>query len=143
MKKKEENAKENPNGRRAVTTEDDGKPKCMGCFGAGDEGECCNTCEQVRAAYRKKGWAFDPSGVEQCIKEGFVVDVLQQHDAKEGCNIYGYVEVPTVAGRLVFAPGSGFQHAVSHVDDVAAFTLSKLNMTHRINSLSFGHTYPV
>ena len=27
---------------------------------------CCNTCEDVRKAYRTKGWALkDPDGIEQ------------------------------------------------------------------------------
>ena len=33
------------------------------CFGAGFDGECCRTCEDVRAAYRRKGWRFDASAV--------------------------------------------------------------------------------
>ncbi len=34
---------------------------CGDCYGAGDDKQCCNTCEQVKAAYRKKGWAFASS----------------------------------------------------------------------------------
>ncbi len=26
--------------------------RCMDCYGAGEPGECCNTCESVRNAYR-------------------------------------------------------------------------------------------
>ena len=27
---------------------------------------CCNTCEEVRQAYLRKGWSFnDPNGIEQ------------------------------------------------------------------------------
>lgn len=30
------------------------------CYGAETEGlTCCNTCEDVREAYRRKGWAFN------------------------------------------------------------------------------------
>lgn len=40
---------------------------CGSCFGADpNPAACCNTCEQVREAYRKKGWAFsDPEHIEQ------------------------------------------------------------------------------
>ena len=42
--------------------------KCLSCYGAEDfEGQCCNTCDEVREAYRKRGWALGPSSnVEQC-----------------------------------------------------------------------------
>ena len=35
------------------------KDGCGSCYGAGEEGECCNTCADIRNAYRKKGWAFN------------------------------------------------------------------------------------
>ena len=28
---------------------------CGSCFGAGEEGECCNTCDDVKRAYQRKG----------------------------------------------------------------------------------------
>ena len=32
-----------------------------------DDNECCNTCNEVRAAYRRKGWAFTlGTSIEQC-----------------------------------------------------------------------------
>ena len=32
----------------------------LSCYGAETEGlMCCNTCEDVREAYRRKGWAFN------------------------------------------------------------------------------------
>ena len=44
---------------------EDGKPvrrkqtvkrrKCGNCYGAGEEGQCCNTCYDVKVAYDKKG----------------------------------------------------------------------------------------
>lgn len=33
------------------------------CYGAGASGECCKTCQDVRVAYRRKGWKFNPSGI--------------------------------------------------------------------------------
>ena len=32
---------------------------CGSCYGAGEAGECCNSCGDIRNAYRKKGWAFN------------------------------------------------------------------------------------
>ena len=86
-------------------TESDGaddpeKPKCGDCFGAGADGECCNTCEAVRAAYRTKGWDFRPEGIPQCEKEGITSAMLMGGDrigralkadkySSEGCIISG------------------------------------------------------
>jgi hypothetical protein len=41
-----------------VTTVSD----CQSCYGAESAvHKCCPTCEDVKAAYRVKGWSFDPS----------------------------------------------------------------------------------
>lgn len=122
---------------------------CGSCYGAGGEGVCCNTCEEVREVYKKKGcvasngtgimptililfgcgygnaharvgvypctclpltsslrsctanvnvsllhaclepmlslrrWQFNMAGVEQCSREGFYGDVMEQLNAGE------------------------------------------------------------
>lgn len=33
------------------------------CYGAGGEGECCRTCADIKAAYRRKGWRLIPAAV--------------------------------------------------------------------------------
>lgn len=36
--------------------------------------KCCNTCEDVREAYRRKGWALTSfEGIVQCDREGIFV----------------------------------------------------------------------
>eukprot|EP01052_Picozoa_sp_SAG31_P053359 SAG31_NODE_13643_length_855_cov_4.900419_2_plen_106_part_00 len=35
---------------------------CGSCYGAAGPDECCNTCEDVKNAYRKKGWSFEGQG---------------------------------------------------------------------------------
>jgi len=55
------------------------KPTCGDCFGADPpEGkQCCDTCEEVQEAYRKKGWAFIPDKVQQVRYESSqIVEVL-------------------------------------------------------------------
>jgi endoplasmic reticulum-Golgi intermediate compartment protein 3 len=116
---------------------------CGDCYGAGGPNQCCNTCEEVRTLYKRKGWQFNMDGVEQCKREGFFGDITAQATAKEGCNVYGHLEVPKVPGNLHFAPSHSVQHAYSQVQDLMAFTLSTFNISHRINSLSFGPYYPV
>ena len=91
--------------------------KCGNCYGAGEEGEvraawsrgsgvvggvrggftpthgpstqsqCCNTCEEVREAYKRKGWAFIGLNVEQCQEEAAAAFPVA--DAEEGCNVHG------------------------------------------------------
>jgi hypothetical protein len=48
---------------------------CGACYGGipGTTG-CCNSCEEVRDAYNRKGWAFsDPDSIEQVILFLFLV----------------------------------------------------------------------
>ncbi|KAK6167933.1 hypothetical protein SNE40_021856 [Patella caerulea] len=116
--------------------------RCESCYGAEtEELKCCNTCENVREAYRKKGWAFNnPESIEQCNREGWTEKMKAQKD--EGCKVYGYLEVNKVAGNFHFAPGKSFQQHHVHVHDLQAFGGQKFNLSHRINHLSFGQDYP-
>lgn len=50
--------------------------------------QCCNTCEEVREAYRIRGWAFaNPEGIVQCNQEGFSQQLSDA--AGEGCQVRG------------------------------------------------------
>ncbi|KAL5493242.1 hypothetical protein EMCRGX_G014389 [Ephydatia muelleri] len=116
--------------------------KCGSCYGAETEGlMCCNTCEDVREAYRRKGWAFNnPKGIEQCTKEGWTDKMMEQMN--EGCKVYGFLEVSKVAGNMHFAPGKSFQQHSMHVHDLQPFGMKMFNMSHHIHRLSFGEEYP-
>jgi len=113
---------------------------CGSCYGAAEE--CCNTCESVREAYRKKGWGFtNLNKIEQCIREGFEDKLKSQKE--EGCRIYGYLLVNKVAGNFHIAPGKSFQLNHQHVHDMEIFRLgSYFNLSHHINRLSFGTEFP-
>ena len=115
---------------------------CGSCYGSEQTPEqCCNTCDEVREAYRLKGWAFsDPDGIEQCAKEGFSENLRLQSD--EGCKIYGSLDVNKVAGNFHFAPGKSFQHGNMHVHDLMPFHTKKFDMSHKITKLSFGEAFP-
>ncbi|KAH9496622.1 Endoplasmic reticulum-Golgi intermediate compartment protein 3 [Bulinus truncatus] len=116
--------------------------RCESCYGAEtDEHKCCNTCDEVREGYRKKGWALqDPDAIEQCKREGWSQKLEAQKN--EGCQLVGYLEVNKVAGNFHIAPGKSFQQKHVHVHDMQAFAGQKFNVTHRINHLSFGTDYP-
>ena len=70
---------------------------CGSCYGAETpERKCCNNCNDVREAYRLKTWKFDPRGIEQC-RDGLGSEV-EERALKEGCQIYGYLDVNRVGG---------------------------------------------
>lgn len=87
---------------------------CGSCYGAETPGkQCCNTCEDVREAYRLKGWAFsDPHSIKQCVDEGWTNQISEQKD--EGCRVHGSIDVSKVAGNFHFAPGKSFQQHSVH-----------------------------
>eukprot|EP00088_Acartia_fossae_P067311 TRINITY_DN839_c0_g1_i10.p1 TRINITY_DN839_c0_g1~~TRINITY_DN839_c0_g1_i10.p1 ORF type:complete len:390 (-),score=51.13 TRINITY_DN839_c0_g1_i10:314-1483(-) len=112
-------------------------PACGSCYGAETEThKCCNTCEDVKHLYLKKGWKFVPTTIEQCRGEQF--SVSEQKALKEGCQIYGYLEVNRVGGSFHIAPGRSFSINHVHVHDVQPYSSSDFNMTHTIRHLSFG-----
>jgi len=117
-------------------------PDCGSCYGAETPRlNCCRTCEDVREAYRLKGWSFtNPEKIGQCIKESWVDNMESQKD--EGCLIYGFLLVNKVAGNFHFAPGKSFQQHSMHVHDILPLKGVKFNLTHRIGKLSFGKEFP-
>ncbi|KAK2166251.1 hypothetical protein LSH36_40g05030 [Paralvinella palmiformis] len=58
--------------------------RCESCYGA--------ESEELKDAYRKKGWAFNNAmDIEQCKRDGWIDKIEEQKN--EGCRIYGYIEV--------------------------------------------------
>ncbi|XP_057488856.1 uncharacterized protein LOC130774830 [Actinidia eriantha] len=115
---------------------------CGSCFGAEmSDDECCNSCEEVREAYRKRGWGMtNPDLIDQCKREGFVQKVKDEEG--EGCNIHGSLEVSKVAGTFHFAPGKSFHQSNIHLHELLAFQSDIYNISHKINRLAFGEYFP-
>ncbi|XP_062077165.1 uncharacterized protein LOC133782035 [Humulus lupulus] len=114
---------------------------CGSCFGAeASDDECCNSCEEVREAYRKKGWAMTNTDlIDQCKREGFIQKIRDEDG--EGCNIEGSLEVNKVAGSFHFAPGKSF-HQNMFLQDLLALQTDTHNISHKINKLAFGDYFP-
>ncbi|CAG9784479.1 unnamed protein product [Diatraea saccharalis] len=114
------------------------KVECGSCYGAAfNESQCCNTCEDVKEAYRLRRWALpNLSTIEQCKGD----ESIERTNLalKEGCQIYGYMEVNRVGGSFHIAPGKSFTINHVHVHDVQPFSSSAFNTTHIIKHLSFG-----
>lgn len=126
------------------TAENSTVETCGDCYGAASEAlgiKCCNTCEEVREAYRMRKWAFpDPSTIKQCQNDKSVEKM--KHAFVEGCQIYGYMEVNRVGGSFHIAPGESFSVNHVHVHDVQPYASTQFNMTHKIRHLSFGMNIP-
>jgi hypothetical protein len=116
--------------------------ECGSCYGAETiSGQCCNTCDEVREAYRSKGWAFAfAMHITQCQKEGFMSQLDEQKG--EGCEVAGHLIVNKVAGNYSaasdtaaaaypslgnfhFAPGKSFQQGGFHVHDLMPFNVAR------------------
>jgi endoplasmic reticulum-Golgi intermediate compartment protein 3 len=121
-----------------------GKPGCGSCMGAQlTEDQCCNTCDDVRAAYEKRGWLIvDMHAIPHCAREGKSGLTEGSFNPAEGCNVHGYVEVIKVAGKIHIAPGHSFSFHGRTLHDISAIKDKKINLSHRINMLSFGPHVP-
>ncbi|XVE49571.1 hypothetical protein DITRI_Ditri01bG0092300 [Diplodiscus trichospermus] len=115
---------------------------CGSCFGAEQsDDDCCNSCEEVREAYQRKGWAItNVDLIDQCKREGFFQRIKDEDG--EGCNIHGSLDVNRVAGNFHFAPGKSFHQTNIFLDDLLAFQKDSYNISHRINRLAFGEYFP-
>ena len=116
--------------------------ECGSCYGAEENpGDCCNTCDQVRDAYRKRGWALmGVDNIAQCQKENFAIKM--QEEQHEGCRVSGTLEVSKVAGNFHFAPGKTFSQMGIHLHDLIVLSRTDYNVSHTVNHLSFGLKYP-
>lgn len=95
--------------------DDDTYEECGSCYGAGDEGECCNTCDDVKRAYNLKGWHIqNPDTIEQCKREK-----KTQEAEDEGCNVHGVVALDSGGGSFHLAPGRDHQ-LPSEMTDISA-----------------------
>ena len=139
-------------GAEEMNYNDDDPEECGSCYGAGTDGECCNTCEDVRRAYRTKGWTFQASdeSIAQCAALRKEAKAAKNFDG-EGCNVYGNVELLASGGNLHIAPGASLESLaepnLGMVNDEAWLDLLKgtyesYNVTHTVNKLRFGNSYP-
>jgi hypothetical protein len=139
---------------------------CGRCYGAGTaETRCCQTCDDVRAAYKRKGWALpaDYAKFRQCAHEPYadvfaalgaamqLEEEAEQEAARRravevgaGCRIHGSLDVAKVKGSLSFSPSAAFQHAGAfmQVADLLSFTLRTFNVSHAIHRFDFGPPFP-
>ncbi len=122
---------------------DDEEEQCGSCYGAGDEGECCQSCDDVKRAYNRKGWHLtDLNSIVQCKKES---NVKEGDD--EGCNVHGVVALDSGGGNFHLAPGrdAAQMHDFNSIDNIFELlmkTFEQWNVSHTIHKIRFGDEYP-
>jgi len=118
--------------------------RCGNCYGAQTlRFPCCDTCEEVQEAYRRKGWAFtDLNAIAQCVKEQYLQHLQEQKE--EGCNVRGFLTVGKVAGNINIVPGKFLMQNARYVVDSYIFNKvsGQLNISNVITHLSFGEEFP-
>jgi hypothetical protein len=115
---------------------------CGSCYGAGKQGDCCNTCEELKEAYAAKGWAakaIDGDKSEQCKR---VLDHpdMAAHEG-EGCNLHGVLRVQKVAGNFHIALGSTKSVDGRLIHQFERSDILHFNSSHTIHHLSFGESF--
>ena len=115
---------------------------CGSCYGAGEEDECCNTCDDVKRAYISRGWVLQQvDKVEQC--KGMITS---KEESGEGCNVHGKVALSSGGGNLHLAPNRGLETFGSgeavNIVDVFLRAFEQFNVSHTVNKIRFGDAYP-
>lgn len=133
------------NARAEVIKEKIGK--CGNCYGAGRPGECCQTCDDVKRAYDRVGWRFKSQGILQCSSESYLTTLKEQFAEEGGCQIYGEIELTKSSGHFHIAPHKKLHQSQGEVNminlmDLISFAFDQFNVSHTINSLSFGNQFP-
>lgn len=114
---------------------------CGPCFGAHEkEGQCCQTCDELIEAYKKKMWKYEMViyTAEQCIREGRDKQEPKRMTKGLGCNLSGYTTVNRVAGNFHIAMGEGVDRDGRHVHSFVPEDAPNFNASHTIHELSFG-----
>jgi len=126
-------------------------------------GRCCNSCADVKELFvevngQRAKEQKQHSGGESaakplaqikwedhpiCQHEAVLMDPSRLANIREGCNLFGFLEVNKVAGNFHVAPGKAFQSAQGQlVHEFKPFDTHTYNISHTIHSLSFGVHYP-
>ncbi|KAK9047018.1 hypothetical protein V6N11_052882 [Hibiscus sabdariffa] len=133
---------------------------CGSCYGAeAADDDCCNSCEDVREAYRKKGWALsNPDLVDQtlwwdrklCLPLASLILTVTLDPTPEalfGCQLPRWLGVViyliiSARGRVFFRRSRMKRQSNIHVHDLLAFQKDSFNISHKINRLAFGDYFP-
>ena len=106
--------------------------ECGSCYGM--KSGCCNTCKDVKRAFKEKGRPIPPlSTIKQCKQD--VVSYANIKDEK--CHIYGTVVVPSTHGTILFATGDSCDDE-KNTSVALGISMDDFNLTHKINAFYMG-----
>jgi|Transcript_72870 hypothetical protein len=114
--------------------------RCGSCFSSHvDEDDCCNSCDDVKQAYKNRGWSYPTDFIfEQCEEESYNAEPPQKG---EGCHVTAQLHVRKVASTIHLGVGRYFNFDRLKSDNHKEF-VRHLNFSHRIHHLSFGPDFP-
>lgn len=120
---------------------------CGSCYGAGEDGECCDTCEDVKRVYKRRGWILrDIHTIPVCHDEEVAKQNSKENDNEydkdEGCNIHGIIALSTGGGNLHIAPGRDSVSTGFSILDILLQSFQEWNVTHTIHKIRFGEELP-
>jgi hypothetical protein len=105
---------------------------CLSCMAAQEEDLCCNTCGELKQAYRQKGLNYHE-----------VTDTAPQCRDTVGCRISGDVLVGKVGGNIHVALGKSTIRDGKHVHEFNLKDVSDgFNTSHVIHKVRFGAHVP-
>lgn len=119
---------------------------CGDCYGAGSDGECCNTCDDVKRAYIRRQWRIpDIETIRQCQKNSADIS-REEQKREEGCNIHGIIALSTGGGDFHIAPGHSMEFFGNeqHIsfEQIILSLFETFNCSHTIHKLHFGQDFP-
>jgi len=117
------------------------KDYCGPCYGAGEEGQCCNYCDDVMAAYKKASWHVEQvrSVAEQCVREHKTGAKAMSNG--EGCQIAGFMTFNRLNGNFHIAMGEGVERNGHHIHTFLPDDMENFNASHIIHELRFGEVF--
>lgn len=103
---------------------------------------CCNTCDELKKAYENRGWSTLSilKNSTQCMQDPNNPHAL--YKPGEGCRVKGFMNVNKVAGNFHIAHGESIVRDGRHIHQFIPLEAPKFNVSHTINSISFGDPYP-
>ena len=115
---------------------------CGSCYGAETTAlKCCNTCDELKAAYNLKGWQTTPimRNSTQCLRDDH--NPFAQVKEGEGCRVRGLMEVNKIAGNFHVAHGDSIIRDGRHIHQYNPLEAPSFNVSHTINTVSFGKNF--
>jgi hypothetical protein len=101
----------------------------------------------VEKAYEQRGWRFHRQGIAQCYLESLEETEKEGSAEDGGCQIYGELYLSRATGHFHVVPhknmhSKGVKAGLEGLLELLSFTFDNFDVSHTVNSLSFGDTFP-